>query len=178
MQIDIIGSGNIGGNLARLAVAGGFDIVITNRRGPTSLAGFVAELGPRARDGDIDLGGTQSEYVARLFPRARVVKAFKTIRTAHLGVQGDRGRSAGERRVSGWQRWRGSRDRPEALAHLIVWPRHLHLSCLLGLLAQQGLSRPAEHPVAPHLSAERPTAHHRTSTAPDATPGSGDFVSA
>ncbi len=136
MQIGIIGSGNIGSTLAQLAVAAGFDVVITNRRGPESLAAFVAELGPRARagtiqeiggdcsfvieaipfgrlrdlpiggtdgqilvtaanyfagrDGEVDLGGTQSEYVARRFPRAQVVKAFNTIRTAHLAGQGDR----------------------------------------------------------------------------------------
>lgn len=144
MQIGIIGSGNIGSTLARLAVAAGHDIVITNRRGPASLSAFVTELGPRARagtveevgrspflieaipfgqvpalplagadgqvlvtaanyfpgrNGDLDLGGTQSEYVARLFPQARVVKAFNTIRSAHLGGQGDPAQPLEERRA-------------------------------------------------------------------------------
>jgi 8-hydroxy-5-deazaflavin:NADPH oxidoreductase len=149
MEIGIIGSGNIGSTLARLAVAAGFDVVIANRRGPASLAEFVAELGPRARaatveevgrdcrflveaipfgqlrvlplggtdgqvlvtaanyfpgrDGDIDLGGTQSGYVARLFPQTRVVKAFNTIRTVHLGEQGDRARPLEERRAIPWR---------------------------------------------------------------------------
>jgi predicted dinucleotide-binding enzyme len=44
-----IGSGNVGGTLARLAVAAGMDVVLSNSRGPESLAGLVAELGPRAR---------------------------------------------------------------------------------------------------------------------------------
>lgn len=44
-----IGSGNVGGILARLAVAAGLDVVLSNSRGPESLAGLVAELGPRAR---------------------------------------------------------------------------------------------------------------------------------
>ncbi|MBW8822056.1 MAG: NAD(P)-binding domain-containing protein, partial [Streptomyces sp.] len=44
-----IGSGNVGGTLARLAVAAGLDVVLSNSRGPESLAGLVAELGPRAR---------------------------------------------------------------------------------------------------------------------------------
>ncbi|WP_405009566.1 NADPH-dependent F420 reductase [Kitasatospora sp. NBC_01539] len=47
--LGLIGSGNIGGTLARLAVAAGLDVVLSNSRGPETLAGLVAELGPRAR---------------------------------------------------------------------------------------------------------------------------------
>ncbi|MGW8362592.1 NADPH-dependent F420 reductase [Streptomyces wedmorensis] len=47
--IGLIGSGLIGGTVARLAVAAGHDVVLSNRRGPETLAGLVAELGPRAR---------------------------------------------------------------------------------------------------------------------------------
>lgn len=47
--IGLIGSGLIGGTVARLAVAAGHDVVLSNRRGPDTLAGLVAELGPRAR---------------------------------------------------------------------------------------------------------------------------------
>lgn len=47
--IGLIGSGNIGSTVARLAVAAGHDVVLSNRRGPESLADLVAELGPRAR---------------------------------------------------------------------------------------------------------------------------------
>ena len=49
MNIGIIGSGNIGGTLARLAVGAGHDVVLSNRRGPDTLSDLVAELGPRAR---------------------------------------------------------------------------------------------------------------------------------
>lgn len=45
----LIGSGNIGSTLARLAVAAGYDVVLSNSRGPETLADLVAELGPRAR---------------------------------------------------------------------------------------------------------------------------------
>ncbi|WP_103501224.1 MULTISPECIES: NADPH-dependent F420 reductase [unclassified Streptomyces] len=45
----LIGSGNIGGTLARLAVAAGLDVVVSNSRGPETLAGLAEELGPRAR---------------------------------------------------------------------------------------------------------------------------------
>lgn len=47
--VGFIGSGNIGGTVARLAVAAGYDVVVSNSRGPETLADLVAELGPRAR---------------------------------------------------------------------------------------------------------------------------------
>jgi predicted dinucleotide-binding enzyme len=47
--IGLIGSGNIGGTVARLAVAAGYDVVVSNSRGPETLQELVAELGPRAR---------------------------------------------------------------------------------------------------------------------------------
>ncbi|MET3921017.1 NAD(P)-binding domain-containing protein [Arthrobacter sp. UYEF20] len=47
--IGIIGAGHIGGQLARKAVQRGYDVVISNSRGPETLAELVAELGPRAR---------------------------------------------------------------------------------------------------------------------------------
>jgi predicted dinucleotide-binding enzyme len=49
--IGLIGSGNIGGTVARLAVAAGYDVVVSNSRGPETLQGLVAELGPKARAG-------------------------------------------------------------------------------------------------------------------------------
>ncbi|MEO9325188.1 NADPH-dependent F420 reductase [Nocardioides sp. C4-1] len=49
LTVGLIGAGNIGGTLARLAVAAGHDVVVSNRRGPDTLADLVAELGPRAR---------------------------------------------------------------------------------------------------------------------------------
>ena len=48
-NLGLIGAGNIGSQVARLAVASGYDVVISNSRGPETLAGLVAELGPRAR---------------------------------------------------------------------------------------------------------------------------------
>jgi predicted dinucleotide-binding enzyme len=47
--LGLIGSGNIGGTVARLAVNAGLDVVLSNSRGPETLAELVAELGPRAR---------------------------------------------------------------------------------------------------------------------------------
>ncbi|MFE7565606.1 NADPH-dependent F420 reductase [Streptomyces sp. NPDC057539] len=47
--LGLIGAGNIGSALARLAVAAGLDVVLSNSRGPETLTDLVAELGPRAR---------------------------------------------------------------------------------------------------------------------------------
>ena len=47
--IGIIGAGHIGSQVARLAVAQGHSVVISNSRGPETLADLVAELGPKAR---------------------------------------------------------------------------------------------------------------------------------
>ncbi len=47
--IGLIGAGHIGSQLARLAVKSGYNVVISNSRGPATLADLVAELGPHAR---------------------------------------------------------------------------------------------------------------------------------
>jgi predicted dinucleotide-binding enzyme len=47
--LGLIGSGNIGSTLARLAVDAGLDVVLSNSRGPQTLSDLVAELGPQAR---------------------------------------------------------------------------------------------------------------------------------
>ena len=47
--IGFIGAGKIGSQLARLAVANNYNVVMSNSRGPETLSQLVAELGPRAR---------------------------------------------------------------------------------------------------------------------------------
>ena len=47
--IGFIGAGHIGSQLARLAVSRGYNVVISNSRGPDTLSSLVAELGPNAR---------------------------------------------------------------------------------------------------------------------------------
>ena len=47
--IGLIGSGNIGSTVARRAGDAGYDVVLSNSRGPETLSGLVDELGPRAR---------------------------------------------------------------------------------------------------------------------------------
>lgn len=46
--IGIIGAGEVGRQIARAAIACGYRIVIANSRGPETLAGLIAELGPAA----------------------------------------------------------------------------------------------------------------------------------
>lgn len=47
--IGIIGAGHIGSQVARKAAELGYDVVISNSRGPETLTDLVAELGPKAR---------------------------------------------------------------------------------------------------------------------------------
>jgi predicted dinucleotide-binding enzyme len=47
--IGFIGAGKIGSQLARLSLSNGYQVVLSNSRGPASLAGLVQELGPNAR---------------------------------------------------------------------------------------------------------------------------------
>jgi len=47
--IGLIGAGHIGSQIARLAVSRGYDVVVSNSRGPDTLSALVAELGPHAR---------------------------------------------------------------------------------------------------------------------------------
>jgi predicted dinucleotide-binding enzyme len=49
MKIGIIGAGKIGSTAARLFVSAGHEVALSNSRGPDSLSGLVAELGPHAR---------------------------------------------------------------------------------------------------------------------------------
>jgi len=49
--VGLIGSGRIGSTVARLAVAAGYPVVLSNSRGPQTLADLAAELGPLARAG-------------------------------------------------------------------------------------------------------------------------------
>ncbi|QWC86310.1 NAD(P)-binding domain-containing protein [Nocardioidaceae bacterium] len=49
--IGFIGAGNIGGTVARLAVDAGLDVVLSNSRGPETLADLAADLGEHARAG-------------------------------------------------------------------------------------------------------------------------------
>ena len=66
--LGLIGSGHIGGGLARLAVAAGHDVVMSNSRGPETLADLVAELGPRARAATAEEAAEAGDVVVVTIP--------------------------------------------------------------------------------------------------------------
>jgi predicted dinucleotide-binding enzyme len=47
--IGILGSGHVGSNLAKAAIAHGYDVVISNSQGPETITGLIQDLGPKAR---------------------------------------------------------------------------------------------------------------------------------
>lgn len=65
--VGIIGSGNIGAAIARLAVAAAIPVVISNSRGPESLSDLITELGPLATAGKIEQSANQ-DYVVLSVP--------------------------------------------------------------------------------------------------------------
>ena len=73
--IGLIGAGNIGSQIARLAVARGYDVIISNSRGPASLAPLVAELGPRACAGTVVDAAKAGDIVVVTIP----LKHYRTI---------------------------------------------------------------------------------------------------
>jgi len=70
--IGLIGSGQIGGTVARLAVDAGYDVVLSNRRGPETLKGLADELGPHARAGTTAEAATAGDLVVVTVPLAAV----------------------------------------------------------------------------------------------------------
>ena len=68
--LGIIGSGNIGAAIARLAVRAGIPVVLSNSRGPETLAGLVSELGPLASAGSIEQAAEAGDVVLLSVPLA------------------------------------------------------------------------------------------------------------
>jgi len=66
--IGLIGAGHIGSQVARLAVAHDYDVVLSNSRGPETLAGLVRELGARARAGTALEAAQAGELVVVTIP--------------------------------------------------------------------------------------------------------------
>ena len=73
--IGFIGAGNIGSQLARLAVAQGYDVVVSNSRGPETLTGLVAELGSKARAATVVDAANAGDIVVVTIP----LKHYRTV---------------------------------------------------------------------------------------------------
>ncbi|WP_430647443.1 NADPH-dependent F420 reductase [Agromyces sp. GXS1127] len=66
--LGIIGAGHIGSQVARAALANGYEVVIANSRGPETLADLVAELGPKARAATAAEAGAAGDIVVVTVP--------------------------------------------------------------------------------------------------------------
>jgi len=78
--IGLIGAGQIGSQVARLAVRNGYDVVISNSRGPETLATLVAELGPKARAATAAEAGDAGDLVVVTVP----LKNYREVPVAPL----------------------------------------------------------------------------------------------
>ena len=78
--IGLIGAGHIGSQVARLAVAAGYDVVLSNSRGPQSLSALVGELGPHARAGTTLEAATAGDLVVVSVP----LKNYRDVPVAPL----------------------------------------------------------------------------------------------
>jgi predicted dinucleotide-binding enzyme len=78
--LGLIGSGMIGGTVARLAIDAGYDVVLSNSRGPETLQQLCAELGPQARAAR----GAECAEAADLVVVAVPVKAYLGLPAAPL----------------------------------------------------------------------------------------------
>ncbi|WP_307843406.1 NAD(P)-binding domain-containing protein [Arthrobacter sp. MSA 4-2] len=66
--LGIIGSGAMGDTLARLAVAAGLNVMISNSRGPETLKDLVQDLGPLARAGSVADVAREADIVIAAIP--------------------------------------------------------------------------------------------------------------
>lgn len=73
--IGLIGSGNLGSTVARLAVAAGYEVVLSNSRWPETLADLVAELGPWASAGTPVEAANEGDLVVVSVP----LKAYRSV---------------------------------------------------------------------------------------------------
>ena len=79
--VGLIGSGNIGSTVARLAVDAGHDVVLSNSRGPETLADLVGKLGPHARAATAAEAADAGDIVVVTVP----LKAYRTVPVEPLG---------------------------------------------------------------------------------------------
>jgi 8-hydroxy-5-deazaflavin:NADPH oxidoreductase len=68
MNIGIVGSGNIGATAARLFAEAGHEVAVSNSRGPETLEGLVAAIGPRARASTVEEAADFGEVVLVAIP--------------------------------------------------------------------------------------------------------------
>jgi predicted dinucleotide-binding enzyme len=72
ITVGFIGSGNIGTTVARLAVEAGHQVVLSNSRGPDTLADTAAQLGPQASAATSEEAAAAGDIVVVSVPGGRV----------------------------------------------------------------------------------------------------------
>jgi predicted dinucleotide-binding enzyme len=70
--IGFIGSGHIGSQLARLFVANGDSVVMSNSRGPQTLTDLITELGPNATAGSVQDAADAGDIVVVTVPMGAI----------------------------------------------------------------------------------------------------------
>jgi len=75
MTIGIIGAGDIGQAFAGQAVKAGYDVIVSNSRGPESLTGVVHQLGPLAKAG-VRQEAAQADVVVLAVPWSQLGAAL------------------------------------------------------------------------------------------------------
>jgi 8-hydroxy-5-deazaflavin:NADPH oxidoreductase len=78
--IGFIGAGNIGQAVARLALEHGYDVVLSNSRGPETLDDVVARLGPNAEADTAEGAAARGDIVVVTIP----LKAYRDVPVAPL----------------------------------------------------------------------------------------------
>jgi 8-hydroxy-5-deazaflavin:NADPH oxidoreductase len=68
MKIGILGAGRIGATAARLFIAAGHEVAVSNSRGPESLRSLVAEIGARARAASVHEAAVFGEAILLAVP--------------------------------------------------------------------------------------------------------------
>ena len=78
--VALIGSGNIGSAIARLVVAAGYQVVLSNSRDPSTLADIVAELGAQSSAATSTQAAAAGDIIVVTVP----VKAFPDLPAAAM----------------------------------------------------------------------------------------------
>jgi predicted dinucleotide-binding enzyme len=73
--LGLIGSGRIGSTVARLALAAGYDVVLSNSRGPDTLKELAGELGEHADAGTTEEAAAAGDLVVVTIP----LKAYESV---------------------------------------------------------------------------------------------------
>jgi predicted dinucleotide-binding enzyme len=64
----LIGSGEMGSTVARLAVGAGLDVVLSNSRGPQTLSGVIDQLGSRATAATVEEAARAADWIVLAVP--------------------------------------------------------------------------------------------------------------